>query len=248
MRLLKNTPIFYLILILSMQVSADSHFSHFSETVSPEEFRDQLHDINHEYIKKPELETRYLSLLSYMSSYLVDHPLTEKLISEFYTVKSNTACTYCRNELEELEIDFQYHFGLDGETIPSMYGGLYYLPPGENMLLHNHLNSNAVLVVLKGELRSINFEIQQPPVLSKFMVKQTKGMWMSKGEISNFGVTRDNLHEIYAGDEGVLFLSIYTDAPGKFVDYDFEGDIHRSRTPIRKGFNFYFDAGWIDLD
>ncbi|WP_354022295.1 hypothetical protein [Endozoicomonas lisbonensis] len=233
-------------------------FGYNFEEVTPESFMQGLDQLFTGYSVNPDMVTRYLTGLSHLSSGLVDHPETQKILNAFEQKKSATQCeqydsqttykddeqTYCDKILNEIAGNYLTMFGLDSFKNPYIAATLSYITPNDKMSLHNHLNNNAVMVVLKGELRSLNFDIVSPERQSKVTVQKNKDMWLREGEVSYFSVARDNLHEIHTAGESAIFLSIYTDISDS---YDFDtpkGSLKRSQVPTTHGSRERYDAGW----
>lgn len=230
---------------------------HFAE-VTPESFMQGMDQLFTGYSANPNMETRYLTGLSHLASGLIDHPEIKAIVSTFERKKTGSKCELygsegnnnddsqasCEHILDEISDGFRSDFGLDKHKNYHINAGFFYLPPYTKMTLHNHKDSNGVMVIIKGELRSLNFDIVSSPELSKVTIQKTKDMWLREGEVSSFGIARDNLHELYSGDEGVIFLSIYTH-PGHVFNYGVpEGELVQSETPVIRNKKEFYDAGW----
>lgn len=86
--------------------------------------------------------------------------------------------------------------------------------PGTALRFHDHRSYNGIVNVLEGSAAIRNFDfaektenIQQA---KQFKIKETKNIIAKPGDISNLSSTRDNIHDIRAGKNGVLFLDIFT--------------------------------------
>ncbi|AMO56320.1 hypothetical protein GZ77_05845 [Endozoicomonas montiporae] len=206
---------------------SNSVFAYNFGEVTPESFMQGMDQLFTGYNLNPDMETGYLTGLSHLSSGLVGHPDMRAVVKNFEHLKKTTQCEqydkesldnkinsqpYCAKILNGLSEEFLSDFGLDGLKNDHVAAGFFYIPPNDKMVLHNHLNSNAVIVIVKGQLRSLNFDIISLPNLSKVVIQKTKDMWLSEGEVSYFGVKKDNLHELHTINEGTIFLSIYTNS------------------------------------
>ena len=242
--------IFVSLLLLSLQVTlcfGDIVLPDLGQSYPAAAYRKTLWQVFHQYKAHPDQAEKYLSMLSFMNQYLLQQPGMKKVIAAYEAEKlADTAEN--SDHFEQSSEAFNREFGLDGEFIPDLKGHFYALPAKDYYDLHNHLNNNAVILVLSGELYSTNFEVSSSTDASKLEVLKTKDVLLRAGEISTFGAIRDNLHEVYAGDEGVLFFVVYTDTPDTPSQHSHDGDVYRSSVPIYKGqdFRVYYEAGWSD--
>lgn len=79
---------------------------------------------------------------------------------------------------------------------------------------HDHRDYNGVLGILEGEARIRSFEImgpdKRPPSGATFRIRETRTELLGPGELSTLSRTRDNIHEVRARSDGVLFLDCFT--------------------------------------
>ena len=240
--------IFVSFLLLSLQFTQC-----FGEIVLPDldqpypaaDYRKNLWQVYRQYQAHPEQEEKYLSVLSLMNQYLLQQPRMKKVVAAYQAMKlEDSESSY--DHFDQLGDDFSRIFGLDGRFIPNVSGSFFDLPENDYFDLHNHLNNNAVILVVAGELESKNFEISSETNASKLQILKTKNVLLRAGEVSTFGAIRDNLHEIYAGSEGALFFVVYTNTPDTASSHTHNGDLYRSDEPISKDFPEYYEAGWGD--
>ena len=86
--------------------------------------------------------------------------------------------------------------------------------PGAVLPCHDHRDYNGIIQVLDGSanIRNFNLSDEKEKILNgqNFKITETANITAQKGSISSLSRTRDNIHEIVAGAEGVLFLDIFT--------------------------------------
>ena len=80
---------------------------------------------------------------------------------------------------------------------------------------HNHPNYNGMTLGLSGECRMRNFDFvgPKPEYSSKnlFLIRETQNSLLRPGHVtSTMTTTRDNIHELHAGKDGVTGLDIFT--------------------------------------
>ena len=236
----------YLCLLLLSNVVFGYNF----DEVTPESFMRGLDELYAGYSSDPDrAETRYLTGLSHLASGLIDHPKTKALMDAFEEQKAASQCESqgdCDHILKELSREFLSDFGLDRSKIFAVSASFSHMRPMSGMRLHDH-QANGVMVIIKGELNSKNFDITSPRELTQVTLKKNKDVWFSEGEVSYFGTAKDNLHEIYAADTGAIFLTIETINYKKPFDFTSpEGYLVRSDTPTLSGSRQIYDAGWLE--
>jgi predicted metal-dependent enzyme (double-stranded beta helix superfamily) len=88
------------------------------------------------------------------------------------------------------------------------------MKPGAALPYHDHRDYNGVICALEGSARIRNFDsvndMNKSRKAQKFKIKETQNRVIKKGEVSSLSRSRDNIHDIRAGKEGVLFLDIFT--------------------------------------
>ena len=86
--------------------------------------------------------------------------------------------------------------------------------PGAVLPCHDHRDYNGIIQVLDGSANIRNYILadEKENILNgkNFKIKETANINPKKGDISSLARVRDNIHEIIAGPEGVLFLDIFT--------------------------------------
>lgn len=86
--------------------------------------------------------------------------------------------------------------------------------PGAVLPCHDHRDYNGIIQVLDGSANVRNFDFaDEKKYIQKaetFKVKETQNITAKKDDIMSLSRTRDNIHEIIAGPEGILFLDIFT--------------------------------------
>lgn len=86
--------------------------------------------------------------------------------------------------------------------------------PGAVLPCHDHRDYNGVIQLLEGSahLRNFNLADEKETIQKgeKFKIKETQNLKAKAGDITSLARQRDNIHEIIAGPEGVLFLDIFT--------------------------------------
>ena len=242
MKLNKLFIILYLIFGISIKGTCQIVLPDFGQVFTKTEYRETLSNIFKQYQDHPEQEEKYLSALSFINQYLLEQPKMKKVLEAFNDEKDENSL-----RKEQLIDNFTKAFGVDGGYIPNVSGEFYPLSSGEVFELHNHLNTNAVILVISGEINSKNYELSASAEFSKTEVIKTKDVWLKSGEVATFGTVRDNLHEIYAGVNGAIFFVIYTSAPNMPAKHDFDGGLHRRGEPTYKNYREYYEAGWEDL-
>lgn len=86
--------------------------------------------------------------------------------------------------------------------------------PGAVLPCHDHRDYNGVIQLLEGSanLRNFNLADEKETIQNgaKFKIRETANVNAKVGDITSLARARDNIHEIIAGPEGVLFLDIFT--------------------------------------
>ena len=80
---------------------------------------------------------------------------------------------------------------------------------------HNHPNYNGMTLGLSGECRMRNFDYVGPKTeySSKaiFLIRETQDTVLRPGRVTSMMTrTRDNIHELHAGPDGITGLDIFT--------------------------------------
>ncbi|WP_169978510.1 cupin domain-containing protein [Tautonia rosea] len=88
------------------------------------------------------------------------------------------------------------------------------MKPGAVIELHDHRFYNGVLMAVEGRVQVRNFEIfdreDLPPMGEEFLIRQTASRALEPGQSASLSRTRDNLHEVRAGDREVRLLDVFT--------------------------------------
>jgi len=88
------------------------------------------------------------------------------------------------------------------------------LLPGAALRFHDHRNYNGIVSVLEGSATIRHFDFAEKTnnihEAKQFKLKETINKVFKAGEVGNLSRTRDNIHDIRAGKEGILFLDIFT--------------------------------------
>jgi len=91
--------------------------------------------------------------------------------------------------------------------------------PGAVLPCHDHRDYNGVIQLLEGSAHLRNFNLADEPETiqkaEKFKIKETQNVNAKVGDITSLARQRDNIHEIIAGPEGVLFLDIFAHSIAK---------------------------------
>lgn len=88
------------------------------------------------------------------------------------------------------------------------------LAPGAAIPYHDHRDYNGVLTVTEGGMRIRSFEMlgadSRPSRGRTFQIRETQSAVLTKGAQSTLSRTRDNIHDLRAGPEGVRFIDFFT--------------------------------------
>jgi len=88
------------------------------------------------------------------------------------------------------------------------------MKPGSVLPYHDHRHYNGIIQALEGSATVRNFDFAEETKniyeASSFKIKETQNIVIKTGNVTNLSRTRDNIHDIRAGKEGVLFLDIFT--------------------------------------
>lgn len=117
---------------------------------------------------------------------------------------------------------------------------------GASLPFHDHRQYNGVIKVLEGEAHVRNYDIMnwEPSVYQKekFQIKQTQDIVLKAGDVSSLSRVRDNIHDVKAGEKGVVFLDIFT----RFNETATSKYLLVNETPVDAP-NKIFDARWKHL-
>ena len=93
------------------------------------------------------------------------------------------------------------------------------MEPGAKLPWHDHRNYNGVLFGVDGAIRVKNFEVEgktaRPPKGEDFTIRETSDLTLSAGRVSSLSRTRDNVHDLWAGEKGGRVLDVFTFFKGK---------------------------------
>lgn len=88
------------------------------------------------------------------------------------------------------------------------------MEPGASLPWHDHRDYNGVLFGMDGSIRVKNFQVegdtQRPPKGETFKIRETTDVTLSKGRVSSLSRTRDNIHDLRAGEKGGRVLDVFT--------------------------------------
>lgn len=104
----------------------------------------------------------------------------------------------------------------------------YKLAAGAAIPYHDHRDYNGVLRIVDGTASIRSFEItgadQRPPKGRTFLIRETRRELLGAGQLSTLSRTRDNIHDIRAGEEGVRLIDFFTffseDGASHYLDVD----------------------------
>lgn len=117
------------------------------------------------------------------------------------------------------------------------------LAPGAAIPYHDHRGYNGVLKAVSGEARIRSFEIvgAQPAGDTKqtFQIRETHNRVLRPGSISSLSRTRDNIHDVRAGPDGVRLIDFFTffQPDGRSVYLDVEQQPRDARRRL-------YEASW----
>ena len=90
----------------------------------------------------------------------------------------------------------------------------YKLAAGAAIPYHDHRDYNGVLRIVEGTASIRSFEIigadQRPPNGGTFLIRETRRELLGAGQLSTLSRTRDNIHDIRAGNDGVRLVDFFT--------------------------------------
>lgn len=93
------------------------------------------------------------------------------------------------------------------------------MEPGARLKWHDHRNYNGVLFGAEGSIRCRNYDIEgetaTPPRGEDFTIRETADLLLTKGRVSSLSRTRDNVHDLEAGEKGGRVLDVFTFFKGK---------------------------------
>jgi hypothetical protein len=89
------------------------------------------------------------------------------------------------------------------------------MEPGAVYQAHNHPGYSAISIGIRGECRMRNFDyVGAPPFVSskeRFLVRETQDTVLRPGHVTSImSTTRDNIHELHAGKDGIVAADIIT--------------------------------------
>ncbi|MGE4159486.1 MAG: hypothetical protein AB7F75_10385 [Planctomycetota bacterium] len=100
--------------------------------------------------------------------------------------------------------------GINGNPLKIVY---FKLQPGARIPPHDHRDYNGVVHVMEGSARILSYDIagKRPADSSEpLLVRKTREVSAFKGDNSTLTRSRDNIHDIVAGPEGVVFMDVFT--------------------------------------
>lgn len=113
---------------------------------------------------------------------------------------------------------------------------------GAALPFHDHFEYNGLILGLEGTVYARNFELLgdevRPPADEPFQVRETVRSTLTPGRVSTLSRTRDNIHDLRAGENGGRVLDIFTFFPGtrgsKYMTVaddpiDTDGDVYEAR-------------------
>jgi hypothetical protein len=89
------------------------------------------------------------------------------------------------------------------------------MEPNTSYQAHNHPGYSALTVGIRGDCRMRNFDyVGKPPAFDskeRFLIRETQNTVLREGTVTSMmSTTRDNIHELHAGKDGVLGADIIT--------------------------------------
>lgn len=88
------------------------------------------------------------------------------------------------------------------------------MKPGSALPFHDHREYNGLIHTLQGSAQIRNFDfvddMKKSQKAKSFKIKETANVTSKVGDISHLSSVRDNIHDVRAGKEGVVFLDIFT--------------------------------------
>jgi len=141
-----------------------------------------------------------------------------------------------------------------GEPFKTMWGAMSYrgsgiaviqwrMDPNTTYQAHNHPGYSGMSVGIRGDCRIRNFDYVKPPEFgskSTFVVRETQDTILRKGfATSIMSTTRDNIHELHAGPDGILAADIITKV-GDGQEFSFLDIASKPLDPQRRT----FEAAW----
>ncbi|PCJ61228.1 MAG: hypothetical protein COA79_06515 [Planctomycetota bacterium] len=166
-----------------------------------------------------------------------ENPDEEKYLKEFTKMVSSL-----KNIPHAKKTDRKIKFTSMYSQIPLKVYQIRMLP-GTALRFHDHRNYNGIVNVLEGSATIRNFDfaekIQNIQAAKQFKIIETQNVIAKQGDISNLSRYRDNIHDIRAGKNGVLFLDIFTFFNNKGVSKFLKVD----KNPIKKNKKIYM-ANW----
>jgi hypothetical protein len=119
----------------------------------------------------------------------------------------------------------------------------YKLAAGAAIPYHDHRDYNGVLRIVEGTASIRSFEIigadQRPPNGGTFLIRETRRELLGAGQLSTLSRTRDNIHDIRAGKDGVRLVDFFTffseHGASHYLDVD-----ERPRDPAKR----IHEASW----
>jgi hypothetical protein len=112
-----------------------------------------------------------------------------------------------------LEPERHYDFAWSYYKLPFAVAQ-YKLAAGAAIPYHDHRDYNGVLRVVDGTASIRSFEIvgadRRPANGGTFLIRETRRELLGAGQLSTLSRTRDNIHDIRAGKEGLRLLDFFT--------------------------------------
>jgi hypothetical protein len=107
------------------------------------------------------------------------------------------------------------------------------MEPNTTYPAHNHPGYSGLTVGIRGECRMRNFDyVGRPPEFSskeRFAVRETQHTLLRKGTVASImSTTRDNIHELHAGPQGILAADVITKV-GKDQGFSFLNISNKAR-------------------
>jgi hypothetical protein len=98
------------------------------------------------------------------------------------------------------------------------------LEPGRGFPWHDHRDYNGLILCVSGEARVRSADIlggdPRPPAGKTFEIRETADVRLTAGRVSGLTRTRENVHDVRAGGDGVRLLDFFTffDKGGRSVN------------------------------
>jgi predicted metal-dependent enzyme (double-stranded beta helix superfamily) len=130
--------------------------------------------------------------------------------------------------------------GLLNREMPVIVKSIH-MDAGAEIRPHDHRDHNGVIRIMEGSAAIANYDFvdRKTDDQGKFLIQRTRQVNLKPGEVSALSRSRDNIHRIIAGSEGVKMLDVFT-------FYNNRGGCHYMKIDDEsvQGRNNIFKARW----